>query len=365
MTDSRERTDASTATGTDPQSPDVRVGVRTRNLSDERLRYLRQLGATDVFVDHADTDEEPDEFNDREAAQTVAVGPDSIPTVEELVAAREQVESHGLNLAGIQSLPYSLYGDIMFDREGKSEELDQIERLVRNLGDAGIPILGYQWNPRGVVPMRTDPVEIRGGAVGTAFDLDEIDKPHELAPGLDREYTEAEFWDYYEGFLERILPVAEQAGVELALHPVDPPSLESLGGIPRLFRNVENFERAMALVPSENHGLKLCLGCFSQMGEDVTEVLQTFGERDDIVFVHFRDVVGTVPQFHETFVDEGNFDTIEAVRTLHDVGFDGVVVPDHVPAMEGDTDWRHRARGFTVGYLRGVVETVRDERGAR
>ncbi|WP_415379097.1 mannonate dehydratase [Halosimplex sp. TS25] len=341
----------------------VRVGVRSRNLSDGRLRYLRQLGATDVFVDHADTDEEPDEFNDREATHTVAVGPDSIPSVEELVAAREQVESHGLRLAGIQSLPYSLYGDIMFDREGKEDALDQIERLVRNLGEADIPILGYQWNPRGVVPMRTDPVEIRGGAVGTAFDLSEIDDPHELAPGLDREYTEAEFWDNYEVFLERILPVAEEAGVDLALHPVDPPSLESLGGIPRLFRDVENFEKAMELVPSDNHGLKLCLGCFSQMGEDVTEVLRTFGERDQIVFVHFRDVVGTVPQFHETFVDEGNFDTVDAVRTLHEVGFDGVVVPDHVPEMEGDTDWRHRARGFTVGYLRGVVDTVRDERG--
>jgi mannonate dehydratase len=338
----------------------IRVGVRTRTLSEERLQYVRQLGATDVFVDHADVEEEPDEFNDREGTDTVAVGRDAIPSVEELAAAKERVEAQGLTLRGIQSLPYSLYGDIMFDREGKEERLDQIERLVRNLGEADVPILGYQWNPPGVVPMRTEPVEIRGGAVGTAFDLDEIDDPHELAPGLDREYTEEEFWDNYEAFLERILPVAEAAGVELALHPVDPPVIESLGGIPRLFRNVENFEKAMELVPSDNHGLKLCLGCFSQMGEDVTEVLRTFGERDDIVFVHFRDVVGTVPQFHETFVDEGNFDTRAAVRTLHDVGFDGVVVPDHVPEVVGDTDWRHRARGFTVGYLRGVVDTVRD-----
>lgn len=344
-----------------PATP--RVGVRTRDLSEKRLRYLRQLGATDVFVDHADTEEEPDEFNDREAAETetIAVGSDSIPSVVELEAARERVEDAGLRLTGIQSLPYSLYGDIMFDREGADDALESIATLVRNLGAADVPILGYQWNPRGVVPMRTEPVELRGGATGTAFDLDEIDEPDELAPGIDRAYTEAEFWDSYERFLERVLPVAEEAGVDLALHPVDPPVLESLGGIPRLFRNVENFEKAMDLVPSDNHGLKLCLGCFSQMGEDVPEVIRRFGERDDIVFVHFRDVVGSMPTFHETFVDEGNFVTADAVRALVDVGFDGVLIPDHVPEMVDDSDWRHRARGFTVGYLRGVVDTVATE----
>ncbi|MFC4987794.1 mannonate dehydratase [Saliphagus infecundisoli] len=341
---------------------DVRVGVRTRSLSPPRLRYIRQLGATDVFVDHADVDEEPDEFNDREASVTLEVGRDAIPSVAELVEAREHVEAAGLTLTGIQSLPYSLYGDVMFDREGKEDVIEQIATLIRNLGEAGIPILGYQWNPRGVVPMRTTPVEIRGGATGTAFDYDELEAPDELAPGIDREYTEEEFWENYQYFLEQVLPVAEEAGVDLALHPVDPPVLESMCGIPRLCRSVENFEKAMELVPSDNHGLKLCLGCFSQMGEDVEEVLRTFGARDEIVFIHFRDVEGEVPRFHETFVDEGNFDTPDVVRTLHEIGYEGAVIPDHVPLMEGDDDWRHRGRGFTVGYLRGVIDTVRSER---
>ncbi|WP_339106156.1 mannonate dehydratase [Haloterrigena salinisoli] len=336
----------------------IRVGVRTRSLSNPRLKYIRQLGATDIFVDHADVDEEPDEFNDRDADATLAVGRDAIPSVADLEAARDRVEEAGLTLTGIQSLPYSLYGDIMFDREGADEALEQITTLVRNLGEADIPILGYQWNPRGVVPMRTGTADLRGGAQGTAFDYEEVDDPDELAPGLEREYTEAEFWDNYEAFLERVLPVAEEAGVELALHPVDPPVIESMCGIPRLCRSVENFEKAMGLVPSDNHSLKLCLGCFSQMGEDVTDVLRTFSERDQIGFIHFRDVVGTVPRFHETFVDEGNFDTIEVVETLDEIGYDGVVIPDHVPEMTGDTDWRHRSRGYTVGYLRGVVDTV-------
>lgn len=339
----------------------IRVGVRTRSLGPERLDFVRQLGATDVFVDHADTEEEPDAFNDRDDRDTIAVGRDRIPSVAALEAARERIEDAGLRFAGVQSLPYSLYGDVMFGRDGAADAVDQITTLVRNLGEAGVPILGYQWNPRGVVPMRTATVDLRGGARGTGFDLENVDAPDALADGVERRYTETEFWERYEGFLDAVLPVAEEAGVTLALHPVDPPGIESLGGIPRLFRNVENFERAMDYRPSDNHGLKLCLGCFSQLGEDVPGVIRTFGERDDVVFVHFRDVVGTVPRFHETFVDEGNFSTPEAVRALRDVGFDGVVIPDHVPEMTGDDDWRHRARGFTVGYLRGVVDTVRTE----
>jgi len=339
----------------------LRVGFRTRDLSEPRLRYIRQLGVTDVFIDHAEVDEEPDEFTDRDERDTLPVGPDSIPSVERLVETRERLAAAGIRFTGVQSLPYSLYGDIMFGRDGKEEAIEQIQTLVRNLGEAGIPILGYQWNPRGLVPMRTEPAELRGGAAGTAFDLDELDDPDEIPPELDREYTEAEFWEHYEDFLEAVIPVAENAGVRLALHPNDPPVLESLGGIPRLFRDVEGFDRAMETVPSDAHGLKLCLGCFSQMGEDVVSVIEYFGANDDIVFVHFRDVVGEMPAFHETFVDEGNFDSVAAVRALDRVGFDGVIIPDHIPDMEGDTDWHHRGRGFTAGYLRGVIDTVRTD----
>lgn len=340
------------------ENADIRVGVRTRSLARTRLRYIRQLGATDVFVDHADIDEEPDEFNDRQASVTLDVGPGQIPTVEALEEAKAHITEANLTFAGIHSLPHSLYGDIMFGRETRNEALDQITTLIENLGAADIPILGYQWNPRGVVPMRTGDVELRGGAAGTAFDYELVEGADDLAPGLDREYTEDEFWANFEWFLERVIPVAEDAGVDLALHPVDPPVLESMCGIPRLCRSVENFKRAMDLVPSDNHGLKLCLGCFSQMGEDVNAVVRTFAERDEIVFIHFRDVVGTVPEFHETFVDEGNFHTPTVIETLYDIGYDGVVIPDHVPQMEGDTDWRHRGRGFTVGYLRGAIDTA-------
>ncbi|MFC5134674.1 MULTISPECIES: mannonate dehydratase [Haloferacaceae] len=341
-------------------SPQITVGFRTRSISDERLRFIRQVGATDVYLDHSSLDEEPDEFIDNTGENdTLVIDEDVIPSAEELIEAKERVEAHGLRLAGVHSLPHSIYGPIMLGTERADERIELIAQLIRNIGEAGIPILGYQWNPRGLVPMRTRPDRpIRGGAEATEFDLTDLEDPFEVAETVDREYSEAEFWENYERFVEAVVPVAEEADVRLALHPVDPPGIEQLGGIPRLFRNVENFERAMDIVPSYHHGLKLCLGCFSQLGEDIPALIRRFGERDQIVFVHFRDVEGTVPSFHETFVDEGNFDEFEAMEALVDIGFSGSVLPDHVPKIEGDSQWRHRANAFTAGYLKGVINST-------
>ncbi|MFB6136823.1 MAG: mannonate dehydratase [Halobacteriaceae archaeon] len=340
----------------------MHVGFRTRAFTEERLRYIRQLGVESVFLDHSAVEEEPDEFIDNTGAgdlDRIVLDGDTIPSVEELVHARTKVEEHGLRLEGIHSLPYSVYGDIMFGREGQAEQIQRITDLIENMGRAKIPILGYQWNPRGLVPMRTTRSKrIRGGARATGFDVDDVADPEAPLESADEEYSESAFWERYETFLESILPVAERHGVQLAVHPADPPVLEQVGGIPRLLRDFETFKKAMELVPSDNHGLKLCLGCFSEMGEDVREVIEYFGERDELVFVHFRDVSGTMPAFHETFIDEGNFDEYDALRALHEVGYTGALLPDHVPRMEGDSQWGHRANGFTAGYIRGMLRAL-------
>lgn len=198
---------------------------------------------------------------------------------------------------------------------------------------------------------------VRGGAATTAFDGEAAaDAPHTHA----RSYTEDELWDNYEYFLSEVLPVAEEAGVTLALHPNDPP-VESLGGIPFLFRNFESVKRAVELVPSANHGVEFCLGTWSEMGADPFRAIEFFGERDEIVYVHFRDVNGTVPSFHETFIDDedSNYDPEKLMAALVDVGFSGMILPDHVPTMENDTDWNHRGRAYTIGLLKGLLRSVK------
>ncbi|WP_176393295.1 mannonate dehydratase [Natronolimnobius baerhuensis] len=340
----------------------LRAGTRTRTLSDERLQFCRQIGISDIFLDHRAPrgDVFTDEGSDDD--ETITIDEGVIPSVSELVQARRRAEDAGLRLMGIQSLSYNIYGKIMLGKDGQDDQLETIKTLIRNLGQADIPILGYQWNPRGVVPMRTSQTtRVRGGARGREFDIDDLTQPYERAPSVEREYSEAELWENYERFLEEVLPVAEEAGVQLALHPADPPTVEQLGGIPRLFRNREAFERAMEIVPSDNHGLKLCLGCFSEMPEtDVIEVINHFGKNDDIVFVHLRDVIGTWPRFTETFLDddESNFDTLAVLKALDEVGFDGVMVPDHVPEIVDDTKWGHRSRAHAIAYVNGLLTCV-------
>jgi|AntRauMinimDraft_3_1070383.scaffolds.fasta_scaffold02219_4 mannonate dehydratase len=325
----------------------MRVGLgQFMQPTPERLRYAKQLGVDDVLLNMYAYDPEYPHMPDGEEP---ALEGEREWTRENLVELREYIESFGLRLNAIENVPIRFYDDIMLGREGREEQIEHMKNTVCAIGEAGIPHFGYHWMPSGVWRNTTAP--LRGGAEGTGFDRASVDD----ALTHDREYTEAELWENYEYFLEELLPVAEDAGVRMCLHPNDPP-VETLGGIPQLFRNFENFRRAMELVPSDNHGLEFCLGCWSEMGADLAMVIDFFGSRDELFYVHFRDVTGAVPSFHEAFVDEGNYDTHEVMGRLREVGFDGMLIPDHVPELEGDTDWSHRGRAHAVGYLQSALE---------
>ena len=154
-----------------------------------------------------------------------------------------------------------------------------------------------------------------------------------------------------------IVPVAEEAGVRLALHPDDPPVPE-IRGVSRILTSADAMERAVNLVPSPNMGITMCQGSFQAMGEDVVECIRRFGDR--INFVHFRDTRGDKYRFHETFHDNGPTDMAAAVRAYRDIGYHGYVRVDHVPAMAGE-DVEHPGYGsvgrlFAIGYLRGLME---------
>lgn len=315
-------------------------------LTDDLLRLMKQLGVDDVLLT-------PHRHPGFDSAMPMG----QAWTYEEIRDVQEKIESHGLRLFAFEKMPIPLYEILLGDGDRK-EKTEIIKTTIRNLGKAGVPVLGYSGHPPDGAVRTSRTAEVRGGAEVSAFSMDDIDSETLL---YDREYDEEEIWEAYEEYLEAVIPVAEEAGVKLGVHPSDPP-VEQLGGVPLLFRNFENFKRALDLVPSDNHGLKFCLGCWSEMGEDIPEVLRYFGG-ENIIYVHFRDVVGTVPTFHETFIDdeESNFDEYEVMRTLNEIGFSGVMTPDHVPSMQGDTTWEFGSvtgRTFTVGYLKGLLKGV-------
>ena len=172
------------------------------------------------------------------------------------------------------------------------------------------------------------------------------------------EVGEDEMWRRLERFLAAVLPTAEEAGVRLALHPDDPP-VPMLGGVARLFWRPLGFKHAYELAGgSRAWALDLCLGCCSEMEggkANVTEMIEYFAPKGAIAYVHFRDVQGTVPDFTECFIGDGNYDPAEVMVLLARNGFDGFLLDDHVPKMDGDSDWNHRGRAHAIGYMQGLI----------
>jgi mannonate dehydratase len=306
-------------------------------LTDEQMAFAKQCGCEDVLLN------------------TPRLPGDERWEYEDLLAWRRRAEEHGLRLICLENVPVRFYDRIMVGAEGRERQLENMIATVRNMGRAGIPILGYHFMPNSV--WRTSyEVPVRGGAISNQFVYAEA-KERPLSHG--RVISEDELWEHYDWYLERMLPICEEAGVRMALHPDDPP-VPTLGGVARLFRNFDNFAQAMERHSSPMHGLDFCHGCWSEMrgGEGVLDAIRYFGQRDRLFYIHLRDVVGTADNFTEVFLGDGNVNPVQTVKTLKDAGFRGFIIDDHVPHMVNDSPWAHRGRAWSTGYIKALIDAV-------
>jgi mannonate dehydratase len=126
--------------------------------------------------------------------------------------------------------------------------------------------------------------------------------------------------------------------------------------------SVDAFQRLIELVPSDANGITLCQGNFTLMTDDVPSAIRLFGEQGKIFFVHMRDVRGTKEKFAETWHDDGPTDMYACFQAYRDIGFEGVMRPDHVPSLIGEENeeagYATLGRLFAVGYLRGLQHAV-------
>lgn len=306
-------------------------------LSDENLTLAAQCGVDEIVVRYPGSD------------------------LSEITRMQQRVRSFGLEIGVIE-------GYLPIDRiklgTDKGSDLGAMKALINHLSDLDIGIICYNFMA-GTDWIRTsvDAPE-RGGSKVTAFRLTDLDKARipgrpefraDLEPGAKR----TELWTNLQNFLEEIIPVAENGGVVMAMHPDDPPLPELLGN-ERIMHDVAGFEKLVEIVKSPSNKIAFCQGSFSEMGIDIPATIRRLGRH--IAYVHYRDVVGTAEDFRESWQDNGQTDMAEAMRAYREVGFNGPMRPDHVPQMLGEDDgepgYTMLGRLFAFGYIRGMMHAT-------
>jgi mannonate dehydratase len=290
-------------------------------------------------------------------------------SVEALTRLRERVESFGITLDMVplplssSEISRSENPAILLAKEPeRGRQIDDICQMIRNTARAGIPSLKYNLTLIGIP--RTAPTRGRGGARYSTFVYEGAnqDPPLTLAGRVDAET----YWERITYFLERVVPVAAEYKVRLACHPQDPgmPPGRGWRGVETVLGSVDGLKRFVAIAESPYHGLNFCQGTVSEMlerpGEQIFDVIRDFGARGKIFNVHFRNIAGGFLNFRETFIDDGDVDMLRAMRVYKEVGYDGMMMPDHVPAVEGDAD-RLQGFAFAFGYIKALIAAVAAE----
>ena len=241
---------------------------------------------------------------------------------------------------------------------GRDQEIDAVCRLIENMGKLQVRVWCYEWMTDFNWLRTATAVPGRGGSLVSEFDAAKLADapPSDLGP-----VSEEKLWETLEYFLRRVLPVAERAGVRLAMHPDDPP-LSPIRGVGRIMRSVDNYQRLLELVPSDSNGITLCQGNFTLMTDDLPSVIRHFGSQKKIFFVHLGDVRGTAEKFVETWHDEGQTDLVACMEAYKQVGYAGPLRPDHVPTVDGDSNdnpgYSAYGRLFALGYIRALCDAV-------
>jgi len=302
-------------------------------VTDENLSFFRAIGVDALSIYPPPQMDGPSEM------------------VDYCLSMKRRTEANGLKLT---SMGCRCPLEVSLGLSGRDRMIDTWCHLLRAMGKARIPIFGYNFKP--ITIIRTEPQTGRGGAEYSSFSYDEYLRgrdPDEQALKIEEDRMR----ENLQILLERIVPVAEESGVRLALHPDDPPIAEPLEGYPRIVSSLEHYEQIFAMVPSPSNGMFFCQGCVTEMGLDVCEAIRKIGRWGKIVCVHFRNVRGNPKSFQEVFVDEGDVDMFKAMNAYREVGFNGPYMMDHTPQIPGDRKGRE-GRAYAVGYIRALIQAV-------
>ncbi len=349
------------------------LGLYRHMLTRENFQFARQAGATHIvahLVDyfrgggHSKSDDQP---LGTDWGWGLAGDPDKLWTQEELMALRRDVEAAGLRLEAIENFDPAHWHDILLDGPKRAQHIENVKTILRRMGRAGIPVMGYNFSIAGVAG-RTKGNYARGDAPSVGMEgAYDPPMPNGMvwnmiydanAPaGTVASITHEELWRRLAAFLRDVLPTAEEAGVKLALHPDDPPT-PTVRAQPRLVYQPRFYQQVIDLNPSPSNALEFCIGSLAEMTEgDIYDVVDTYSRQQRLGYVHFRNVTGKAPHYKETFIDDGDVDMLRVLEILRRNKFDGVLVPDHTPQMACAAPW-HAGMAYAMGYMKAAMKAL-------
>ena len=327
-----------------PWGPGIKISLQIPNdYGDDYLSFAKQMGVEYVSIGGRNT------------------------SYEYFASNKRRVEAAGLKIANMGDSSVHNMPEVTLGLPGRDEKIEEYKRYIRNIGKAGIHYTTYAHMGNGIWSSERETT--RGGASARAFHQSTAKgywagEVFESPLSHGRKFSKQELWENWEYFIKQVVPVAEEAGVRIGVHPDDPPVPE-LGGVPRhMFGTFDGYVKAFEIANSPNVGICLCCGTWMEggahTGKNVLDAAREFGKMDKLWKIHFRNVSGPIPDFVETYVDDGYTDMKQLMRTLVDVDFRGILIADHVPTMVGDrkTGW-----AYSIGYIKALYEMAKEERG--
>lgn len=352
------------------------LGLYRGILTPENVRFAKQAGATHIVAhipgEFAEAGQEIITADKAAAGFGISNGNDPLWSYEGLQGLKAMINAEGLELEALENFEPAHWYDVLLDGPRKRQQMEHLKQIIRTVGRVGIPIMGYYFSVAGVWGRTAGPFA-RGGAQSVGF----ANPPQPPIPGgmvwnmvydVDRfnaqnnadivaPISAEEIWQRFTDFLTEIVPVAEEAGVKLALHPDDPP-LPTLRDAARLVYHPDHYQRVLDTVPSPANGMEICVGTMSEMpGVDIYAALDRLSQTGRIGYIHFRNVQGKAPNYRETFIDDGDTDMIRVLQVLHRNRFDGVLIPDHTPLIECDAPW-HAGMAYALGYMKAAIKLI-------
>jgi mannonate dehydratase len=346
--------------------PKMKLGCQSGPTTDEHFAFFARYGVRNC------------------SASPIIADPSRLyPTVDELKSLVDMAGRHGVSVDMVDSV---LLQSTHIDRErnpaimlGQSPQRDRdieaFQILIKNCAAAGIPAVKYNMSLLGV--LRTGHVPGRGDAQYTAWRLADA-TPH---PPLTRAgiVNGEVFWERIGYFLDHVVPVAAEYKVRLACHPQDP-GVPASGyqGVDRVLGTIDGLKRFVSMRENPYHGLNFCQGTIAEDLEDpkteIFDVIRYFGQRKKIFNVHFRNIHGRRDDFMETFPEDGDIDFVKAVQVYREVGYEGMLMPDHVPLVPvkstrndyaynygsgfAQDDGHLESFAFAYGYIRGLLQSA-------